>query len=110
MNQDLDDVTNDRTALEAVLGHSLEKDGWPADALAPGTRVRVIQDPEWGGPWREVFAGTVDRTMPPQPVRNLRSQPGELEYSVAFDEPQHDIDGSGPYRKAVIWDRYLEVI
>lgn len=36
------------------------------------------------------------------------ARPGEREYSVTFDEPQFDADGDGPYRKAVIWDRYLE--
>ena len=98
----------DRRALEAIIGRGLDNDEWPADALPAGTRVRVIHDQEWGGPWRAVFLGTIDRTMPPQLVNNRVANAGEREYSVAFDEPQLDASGDGPYRKAVIWDRYLE--
>lgn len=102
------DESTDRRALEAIIGRSLDGDEWPADALQPGTRVRVIQDTEWSGPWREVFLGTIDLTLPPQPVQNRAARPGEREYSVTFDEPQLDASGDGPYRKAVIWERYLE--
>jgi hypothetical protein len=31
-------------------------------------------------------------------------------YSVRFDESQFDADGDSPYRKAVIWERYLELM
>jgi hypothetical protein len=103
-----DDETTDRRALEAIVGRGLDDDEWPADALPPGTRVRVIQDHGWRGPWREVFLGTIDRTLAPQRVRNRFALAGELEYSVTFDEPQLDASGEGPYRKAVIWARYLE--
>ncbi|MDQ1486664.1 MAG: hypothetical protein QOJ62_2357 [Actinomycetota bacterium] len=107
-NQADEDETRDRRALEAIIGRGLDNDEWPADALSPGTRVRVVQDQEWGGPWREVFLGTIDRTLPPQIVNNLAAHSGDREYSVTFDEPQLDASGDGPYRKAVIWDRYLE--
>jgi len=107
-NRPGEDEARDRRALEAIIGRGLDNDGWPADALQPGTRVRVIQDREWGGPWREVFLGTIDRTLPPQVVNNRVAHSGEREYSVTFDEPQLDASGDGPYRKAVIWDRYLE--
>lgn len=111
VDDDLDeDETRDRRALEAIIGRSLDEDEWPAGAMPPGTRVRVIHDPEWNGPWRTVFLGTIDRTMPPQLVRNRVAHDGEREYLVAFDEPQLDADGDGPYRKAVIWERYLEVL
>ena len=103
-----EDETADRRALEAIIGRGLDDDEWPADALPPGARVRVIQDQDWGGPWREVFLGTIDRTLAPQRVNNRVARAGELEYSVTFDEPQVDASGDGPYRKAVIWDRYLE--
>ncbi len=107
-NQADEDETRDRRALEAIIGRGLDNDGWPADALPPGTRVRVIQDQEWGGPWREVFLATIDRTLPPQMVNNGAAHSGEREYSVTFDEPHLDASGDGPYRKAGIWDRYLE--
>lgn len=46
----------------------------------------------------------------PRLVANRHAHPGELEYSVQFDEPQMDKTDLGPYRKAVIWARYLEPI
>jgi hypothetical protein len=98
----------DRRALGYIMGRSLETDDWPADALPPGTRVRVVKDATWDGPWRDVFLGTIDRTFPPKFVQNTTARSGEHEYSVAFDQPQLDASGDGPYRKAVIWDRYLE--
>ena len=107
-NEPGEDETRDRRALEAIIGRGLDKDEWPADALPPGTRVRVIQDQEWDGPWHAVFLGTIDRTLPPQLVNSLVAHTGEREYPVTFDAPQLDASGDGPYRKAVIWDRYLE--
>jgi len=79
----------------------------PEEALAVGSRVRVVRDPEWDGPWRDEFLGTIDGHRAPEPVSHPHAQPGELEYWVAFDTPQYDGDGDGPYRKALIWDRYL---
>lgn len=111
MADELDDRSRaDRRAIEAIIGRSFEDDEWPTDAMPSGTRVRVVQDDDWAGPWAEVFLGTVDATVPPQVVRNPKARPGELEYSVAFDHPQLDASGDGPYRKAVIWARYLENI
>ena len=75
--------------------------------MPPGTRVRVIKDSTWDGPWRRELTGTIDATMPPQLVEHEMARPGELAYFVAFDEPQHDSSGDGPYRKAEIWDRHL---
>ncbi|MFF4388103.1 hypothetical protein ACFY0G_15160 [Streptomyces sp. NPDC001552] len=43
----------------------------------------------------------------PELVENPHARPGEMAYWVAFDAPQYDGDGGGPYRKAQIWDRYL---
>lgn len=97
----------DREAVEYVLGRSLSGP-WPAAAaLAPGSRVRVIRDPEWDGPWQNEFAGTIDVMGPPEPVQNPPALPGELKYWVTFDAPQYDSAGDGPYRKAQIWGRYL---
>jgi hypothetical protein len=103
-----DQEAADRRALEAVLGRCLDGEPWPDDAMQPGTRVRVTHDLEWSGPWREVCLGAIDATVPPQLVHNPVAQPGEREYSVTFDAPHFDAGGDGPYRKAVIWERYLE--
>lgn len=103
-----DDVARDRKALEALIGNSRLNAPWPEDAMPPGTRVRVIQDTEWKGPWRQEFTGTIDTTMPPELVNHPMARPGELAYYVAFDEPQHDTSDDGPYRKAQIWERYLD--
>jgi len=72
------------------------------------TRVRVIKDEAWDGPWREVFTGTIDDTITPQLVTHPMAHVGEFEYSVRFDEPQMDSSEDGPYRKAVIWARYIQ--
>ena len=109
------DMIRDRAAIEAISGHGMSGE-WPAGAMPPGTRVRVIKSEEWDGPWRQVFTGTIDETISPQlvgPTNRSASavdgdRPGELEYSVRFDEPQMDWSEDGPYRKAVIWARYLE--
>ncbi|MGW0007338.1 hypothetical protein [Nocardia grenadensis] len=85
-------------------------DDRPGPALAAGTRVKVIKDPGWDGPWREEFFGTVDYDpAPPEPVTLSSARPGELVYWVTFDETQYDADDAGPYRKAQVWDRYLVV-
>jgi len=81
--------------------------GWPANAWPVGTRVRVIQDPAWAGPWPVEFWGTVDDLRPPCLVDHASAREGELVYWIRFDEPQVDSDGSGPYRGAEVWDRYL---
>jgi hypothetical protein len=99
------DMLRDRAAIEAIVGHAMAGQ-WPAGAMPPETRVRVIKAEDWDGPWQRVFTGTIDQTISPQPVGEDR--PGELEYSVRFDEPQMDWSEDGPYRNAVIWARYLE--
>ncbi|MFF4294145.1 ferrous iron transport protein A [Streptomyces vinaceus] len=80
---------------------------WPPGALAPGSRVTVVRDRDWDGPWQVEFAGTIDGTAPPEPNEHARSLRGELLYWVTFDAWQYDCDGDGPYRKAQIWGRYL---
>lgn len=99
------DLLRDRAAIEAIVAHAMVGE-WPAGAMSLGTRVRVIKAEDWDGPWRQVFTGTIDETISPQLLGEGR--PGELEYSVRFDEPQMDWSEDGPYRKAVIWARYLE--
>jgi hypothetical protein len=104
-----EEVDRDRAAIEAIVGHSMGGD-WPAEAMPAGTRVRVIKDDRWDGPWRQVFAGTVDETITPRLVEHAQARPDEFEYSVRFDVPQLDASEDGPFCKAVIWDRYLEPI
>jgi hypothetical protein len=82
-----------------------------------GQRVRVIRDPDWPGPWPQEPLGvvepimgaafeTVDLTSPafrvPDSDRRLMR-----EYLIRFDEPQLDSSGDGPYRAAVIWEKYV---
>jgi hypothetical protein len=95
--------------VESIRGASLP-DEWPTGAMPPGTRVRVIQDQDWPGPWQQVFAGTISGMAAPETPMGAGVRPGELAYWVEFDKPQRDADGDGPYRKAHIWDRYLEAI
>ena len=76
-NQPSEDEAQDRRALEAIVRRSLGNDQWPADALPPGMRVRVMHDKEWQGPWRDVFLGTIDRTVSPQVIDNAVARPGE---------------------------------
>ena len=60
------------------------------------------------GPWAAEFSGVIDCMRAPRPVMHRLAMPGELSYFVAFDEPQLDAAGGGPYRKASIWGRYLK--
>ena len=87
-----------------------ERMTWPIDAMPPGTRVRVIRDVGWNGPWAREFLGTVDPSVAPDRLVNENAQPGERAYLIAFDEPQLDASGDGPFAKALIWARYLERI
>lgn len=102
-----DDVV--RMAVEKIRGVPLPQE-WPAGALPAGARVRVVQDPAWSGPWMQVFTGTISRMAAPEAVVNCVARPGELAYWVEFDEPQLDHDAEGPYRKALIWERYLQAL
>jgi len=97
---------DDRAVVEQVLGRALNQ-LWPKDALPAGSRVLVVHDADWPGPWRAEFPGRVDSMGAPEPVRHARARDGELAYWVVFDAPQVDSNGDGPYRKALIWDRYL---
>jgi hypothetical protein len=106
---DDDQEALEREALERLRGFALPQE-WPPGALRPGVRVRVIQDPTWGGPWLRVFSAKISALGAPEPARSRLAEPGELEYWVEFDEPELDRDADGPYDKAQIWDRYLETL
>ncbi|MFI1200626.1 ferrous iron transport protein A [Streptomyces sp. NPDC020883] len=88
--------------------YSSSSDKWPAGCMTPGTRVTVIKDASWDGPWQVEFQGTIDDFGPPEPVQNSSAREGEMAYWVVFDESQYDSSGDGPFRKAWIWDRYLK--
>ena len=74
--------------------------------LTVGTRVQVLSDPEFGpGPWPSEPMGTITGGPGLTQGRN-----GDLvTYWVMFDEPQYDTDGSGPYKKSQVLDKYLRV-
>jgi hypothetical protein len=99
----------DRRAAEVVLGRSLS-DTWPAGALVAGTRVRVVRDRTWDGPWKREFLGVIDAMGAPEPAQHASADLGEFVYWVTFDNPQYDSDGDGPYRKAQVWGRYLQAV
>jgi hypothetical protein len=92
----------------------------PAAQVAPGTRVKVVKDPNWNGPWATEFMGTIapdadapirTQNLAPMPEVNVPdSDRGSMrEFLVHFDEPQLDCHGQGPYRAAVIWEKYLRL-
>ena len=75
--------------------------------LAPGSRVRVLSDPDFGpGPWPAQPTGTV--TGHPSVV-NGRNGP-MLTYWIEFDSPQRDADGDGPYATSQVLGKYLAVL
>ncbi|THA84486.1 ferrous iron transport protein A [Streptomyces sp. A0592] len=98
--------TDDRRAVEHILGRPLAQ-SWPVGALPPGSRVTVVRDPDRDGPWQVEFLGTIDAMGAPEPNDHAQALSGELLYWVAFDAPQYDSDGQGPYRKAQVWGRCL---
>jgi hypothetical protein len=102
-------VERDRRAVEHIVGRPLVQE-WPPGALVPGTRVRVICDAEWDGPWASEFLGVIDMVGAPEPVQHPLGRAGELKYWVRFDQPQLDSAGAGPYRGAQIWGRYLRPV
>jgi hypothetical protein len=87
------------------------------DAVEDGMKVRVIKDPDWDGPGKVEFVGTIVGPDIPFRVIDLAakteinvpdSDRGRMrEFFVRFDEPQLDCGGMGPYGSAVIWEKYL---
>lgn len=55
-----------------------------------------------GEPFRAINLATMRVNVPDSEKGPTR------EYMVVFDEPQLDADGDGPYRAAVIWEKYLQ--
>jgi hypothetical protein len=85
--------------------------------LQVGQRVKVIRDPGWPGPWPNEPVGVIEPILGEafrvvdlnDPSINVPDSDRRLmrEYLVQFDEPQLDTSGEGPYRAAVIWEKYL---
>jgi hypothetical protein len=76
--------------------------------LQAGVRVRVIKDPEWGGPWPGEPLGVIESALQGQLFLTSQTQWGPVrEYKVRFDSPQYDSQGQGPYVSAVIWQQYI---
>ena len=97
-----------RTEYRGRAGSVSDMKAWPEGAILPGTRVRVVRDTSWDGPWKREFTGVVGYITPTL-VDHPWATEGELDYFVVFDEPQMDCEGCGPYSKAMIWARYVRV-
>lgn len=91
--------------------------------VTPGTRVKVVCDPEWLGPWPSEPTGAIaenfripfaviDLAEPhPPDVRIADTDPRLMRtFVVRFDEPAHDTSSDGPYRVAEIWEKYLRLL
>jgi hypothetical protein len=98
----------DRLAVEQVRGWPLS-DRWPAEAIPALTRVVVTADAGGQRAWVRQFCGVISPMGSPELVEHPQAWPGELAYWVVFDEPQRDSAGDGPYRMALIWDRYIRI-
>ena len=82
-------------------------------AFEVGERVQIRRDPKHGpGPWPAEPTGVVMR----HPLsgdgaswRPVETTTGARRfYWIAFDVPQMDTEGDGPYETAEVLDRYLE--
>ena len=88
---------------------------WPMSAsnFEIGQRVKIRRDEDYGpGPWPAEPSGEVRRhplaaadevSVPTQTVLGPRRS-----YWIAFDEPQFDVDGDGPYVSSEVLDKYIE--
>jgi hypothetical protein len=77
-----------------------------------GSRVRVRRDPDFGpGPWPDQPTGTVivspegNASDPVETTTGVRRL-----FWIAFDEPQFDVEGNGPFRSSQVLDKYLEFL
>lgn len=93
------------------MPHVVRTVGWlstvpgMASDLPIGCRVQVRRDPEFGpGPWPSEPTGTIaafaGQVTGPRGVLRM--------YVVAFDQPQIDAEGDGPYIQSEVAHIYLE--
>jgi hypothetical protein len=78
-----------------------------------GQRVKIRRDSSHGpGPWPAEPTGEVRRhpeaaegevSVPTHTVLGLRRS-----YLIAFDVPQFDADGDGPYTSSEVLDKYVD--
>ncbi len=70
--------------------------------------MRVIKDPESGGPWPDEPFGVIESALVGQLFLTSQTQWGPVrEYKVRFESPQRDSAGQGPYVSAMIWQQYI---
>jgi hypothetical protein len=80
--------------------------------LGVGSRVLVVQDPQFGpGSWPSQPTGRIVAFPTGEAFLEVGTRQG-LERSswVAFDEPQRDADGDGPYRESQVLERHLRPV
>jgi len=91
------------------------------DDVAPGTRVKVVRDAAWDGPWPSEPTGVIDPGWDiPFKVIDLAERPDinvpdsdrhpMRTFMVRFDEPAHDTSEAGPYQVAEVWEKYLRLV
>lgn len=103
------------------VGGTVERVKFLGDDIAPGTRVKVVRDPDWDGPWPSEPTGTIDpgwdipfsvidlATRPDIDVPDSDRHPMRT-FMVRFDEPAHDTSEDGPYYMAEVWEKYLRLV
>jgi len=91
------------------------------ESIAPGTRVKVVRDPDYEGPWPSEPTGRIEPGWDiPLKVIDLANRP-EIKvvdsdrhtmrtFMVRFDEPADDMSDDGPYYMAEIWEKHLRVL
>ena len=88
--------------------------------VAAGTRVRVVRDPSWDGPWPSEPTGQIADNFPipfseidlaRRPDINVPDEDRGImrSFMVRFDEPAEDGSGHGPYYMAEVWEKYLRL-
>jgi len=66
-----------------------------------------VRDADYGpGPWPDEPSGMIKG--PPTIVTTTSGS--ERSYWVEFDQPQHDVDGGGPYVASQVLERYIESV
>jgi hypothetical protein len=89
------------------------------DHVVPGTRVKVVRDPDW--PWPSEPTGTIEPGWDiPFSVIDLAKRPDIAvpdsdrypmrTFMVRFDEPSYDTSEDGPYYMAEVWEKYLRLV